>query len=240
MTPIYAFLCAIVIMPAAWGQVSTVALPKVMTTDPYADVALGLPLEGKAPKYPKNAVDNKREGSVVLVLTVDDKGNVTNVSATSGDEELVKAAIKAVRDWKYAPYFLDGKVNHVTTTVIINFKLDETGKPEISVSYKKPTSSIAGDIFKVGSGVSAPKLLFSADPVYTEEARRQKYQGVCVLSLIVTPDGRTRDIHITRALGYGLNEKAIEAVSQWRFKPAMKDGQPVAVVVAVEVSFHLY
>jgi TonB family protein len=99
---------------------------------------------------------------------------------------------------------------------------------------------IGGGVFKVGGGVSAPKAIFAPDPEYSEEARKAKYQGVCVLSLIVGPDGRPRDIHVARSLGLGLDEKAIQAVNQWKFDPAQKDGKPVAVAINVEVQFRLY
>lgn len=99
---------------------------------------------------------------------------------------------------------------------------------------------IGGGVFRVGGGVSAPKAIFAPDPEYSEEARKAKYQGVCVLSLIVGPDGKPRDIHIARSLGLGLDEKAIQAVNQWKFDPAQKDGKPVAVAINVEVQFRLY
>jgi len=97
-----------------------------------------------------------------------------------------------------------------------------------------------GGVFRVGGGVSAPRGIFTPDPEYSEEARKAKYQGVCVLWLIVGPDGRPRDIKVARTLGLGLDEKAIEAVKTWRFEPAMKDGKPVAVQINVEVQFRLY
>jgi len=97
-----------------------------------------------------------------------------------------------------------------------------------------------GGVFHVGGGVSAPKAIFSPDPEYSEEARKAKYQGTCVLWLIVGPDGKPRDIKVQRTLGLGLDEKAVEAVKQWKFEPAMKDGKPVAVQISVEVSFRLY
>lgn len=99
---------------------------------------------------------------------------------------------------------------------------------------------IGGGVFRVGGGVSAPKAIYAPDPEYSEEARKAKYQGVCVLSLIVGPDGKPRDIHVARSLGLGLDEKAIEAVHQWKFDPAQKDGKPVAVAISVEVTFRLY
>jgi periplasmic protein TonB len=99
---------------------------------------------------------------------------------------------------------------------------------------------IGGGVFRVGGGVSAPRALETPDPEYSEEARKAKYQGTCVLWLIVGPDGKPRDIKVARVLGMGLDQKAIEAVRNWKFIPAMKDGRPVAVQINVEVNFRLY
>ncbi|MFZ0687861.1 MAG: energy transducer TonB [Terriglobales bacterium] len=97
-----------------------------------------------------------------------------------------------------------------------------------------------GGVFHVGGGVSAPKKIYDPDPEYSEEARKAKYQGTCVLYVVVGPDGRPRDVRVQRTLGLGLDEKAIEAVKTWRFEPATKDGKPVAVAINIEVSFRLY
>jgi protein TonB len=97
-----------------------------------------------------------------------------------------------------------------------------------------------GGVFRVGGGVSAPRATYAPDPEYSEEARKAKYQGVVVLWLIVGPDGRPRDIKVSRQLGMGLDQKAVEAVRNWRFEPATKDGKPVAVQINVEVNFRLY
>jgi protein TonB len=97
-----------------------------------------------------------------------------------------------------------------------------------------------GGVFRVGGGVSSPRPIYSPDPEYSEEARKAKYQGTVVLHLIIGSDGRPRDIRIQRSLGLGLDEKAIETVRTWRFEPAKKDGQPVAVAINVEVNFNLY
>jgi periplasmic protein TonB len=99
---------------------------------------------------------------------------------------------------------------------------------------------IGGGVFKVGGGVSAPKTIYEPEPEYSEEARKAKYQGVVVLWVVIGPDGRPRDMRVQRSLGMGLDEKAMEAVKQWRFEPAKKDGQPVAVQVNIEVNFRLY
>jgi periplasmic protein TonB len=97
-----------------------------------------------------------------------------------------------------------------------------------------------GGAYRVGGGVSAPKVVYDPDPEYSEEARKAKFQGTVVLWLVVSPDGKPQQIRVTRALGMGLDEKAIEAVRQWRFEPAKKDGQPVPVQINVEVNFRLY
>lgn len=94
-------------------------------------------------------------------------------------------------------------------------------------------------VYRVGVGISPPRAIFSPDPAYSKEAEAAKYQGVCVLSLIIDPDGNPRDIKVVRHLEMGLDEKAIEAVTQWKFQPAMKDGRPVAVAINIEVNFRL-
>jgi len=99
---------------------------------------------------------------------------------------------------------------------------------------------IGGGVFKVGGGIAAPQAISTPDPVYTEEARNEKTQGTCVLWLIVDDQGRPRDIRVVHGLGHGLDAKAIEAVKQWRFQPATKDGRPVNVQISVQVEFRLY
>jgi len=97
-----------------------------------------------------------------------------------------------------------------------------------------------GGVFKVGGGISAPQAVSTPDPEYTEEARLAKTQGKCILWMIVDDTGKPRNIRVVRGLGFGLDAKAIEAVQQWRFQPALKDGKPVNVQISVEVGFHLY
>jgi bla regulator protein blaR1 len=95
-------------------------------------------------------------------------------------------------------------------------------------------------IYHVGGDVSGPQLIFSPNPEYSEEARRAKYQGVCIVSLIVDAQGNPQRVQVVRHLGKGLDKKAVEAVKQYRFKPAMLHGKPVAVEVNIELNFRLY
>jgi periplasmic protein TonB len=97
-----------------------------------------------------------------------------------------------------------------------------------------------GGVFHVGGGVSPPRAINSPEAEFSEEARKAKYQGTCVVGMVVGADGIPRDIRVLTSLGMGLDEKAMEVARKYRFEPARKDGHPVAVEIAVEVDFHLY
>jgi periplasmic protein TonB len=98
-----------------------------------------------------------------------------------------------------------------------------------------------GGLYHVGGGVSAPVPLNSVEAEFSDEARRAKYQGVCLISLIVDAQGNPQNPRVVRALGMGLDEKALEAVRKYKFKPAYKQGTgPVPVMITVEVNFRLY
>jgi periplasmic protein TonB len=99
---------------------------------------------------------------------------------------------------------------------------------------------IGGGIFRIGKGVTPPRVIYQTDPEFSEEARKAKYQGTCVLGLVVDENGRPTQIRVLSALGMGLDEKAIESVKNWKFEPGKKDGHDVKVEIAVEVDFHLY
>ena len=95
-------------------------------------------------------------------------------------------------------------------------------------------------VFHIGKGLIPPRVIYQTDPEFSEEARKAKYQGNCVLGLIVDANGRPINIRVLNALGMGLDEKAIESVMNWKFEPGKRDGHNVAVEIAVEVDFHLY
>jgi TonB family protein len=97
-----------------------------------------------------------------------------------------------------------------------------------------------GGLMSVGGGVSAPQVIRSADPEFTEDARRANFQGNVSIRLIVDSQGMPQDISLLSHLGMGLDEKAIEAVRQYRFKPAMFQGHPVSVQIVIDVAFHLH
>ena len=107
------------------------------------------------------------------------------------------------------------------------------GRPQ---DIPKPT--VKGEYFK--QGVTPPVVTIQPDPDYTEAAKKAKYQGVTVVQMVVATDGSVRDLQILKPLGLGLDEKAVEAVKTWKFEPARRGNEPVAVIIAVEVDFKLY
>ena len=94
-------------------------------------------------------------------------------------------------------------------------------------------------VYRAGGGVSAPRLIYRAEPEYTQAARDAKIEGEVVISAVVDVNGGTRDAKVTRGLGYGLDEAALASVSKWAFRPGMKDGKPVSVAATIVVSFRL-
>lgn len=91
------------------------------------------------------------------------------------------------------------------------------------------------------SGVSAPVPLNNVSAIFSDEARKRKIQGICLVSLIVDRNGMPQNMRMVRGIGYGLDENALNAVSRYRFKPAMKNGvEPVPVAITIEISFRLY
>jgi TonB family protein len=90
------------------------------------------------------------------------------------------------------------------------------------------------------AGVSQPVPIVTPEAEFSDEARRQKYEGVCLISVIIDAQGNPQAPRVVRRLGMGLDEKALEAVMRYRFKPARKDGKPVAVRISVMVNFRLF
>jgi TonB family protein len=98
---------------------------------------------------------------------------------------------------------------------------------------------VGGGVYRVGGGVTAPALLYKVEPEYSEEARKAKYQGTVTLYVEVDSAGHATNMKVIHSLGLGLDEKAIEAVKKWKFRPGTKDGKPVTVAALIEVNFRL-
>jgi periplasmic protein TonB len=90
-----------------------------------------------------------------------------------------------------------------------------------------------------GKKVTQPVLLSRKDPEYSEEARKAKFQGTVQLSIVVNASGQVTNVNVLRSVGLGLDERAVEAVRQWKFRAGMVDGKAVAMRAMVEVNFRL-
>jgi protein TonB len=100
--------------------------------------------------------------------------------------------------------------------------------------------NMGGGVYKIGGGVRAPVLTYQPDAEFSEEARKAKFSGNVMVDLIVDEQGNPSHIKVARGVGMGLDEKAVEAVRQYKFKPATKDGKPVKVEVTIDVNFQIF
>jgi protein TonB len=102
-------------------------------------------------------------------------------------------------------------------------------------------SGIGDGVYGLGGGVKAPVAIYQPLPLYTEEARRARVEGIVLLQAIIRKDGSVDSFRVIRGLGYGLDESAINTIAtKWRFKPGTLSGQPVDVQANIEVTFRLY
>ena len=203
------------------------------------------------PVYPAAAKAKRVQGAVVLHAVISKTGTIGDLTAVSGPMELVVAAAAAVQQWKYKPYLLNGEPTEVGTTITVNFSLAgpaEAPKPEGSNADVAPN--------RLGPGITPPLVIYKVDPEFSEEARKAHVSGAVQVGLWVDEQGNPTHVHVVRGVGVGrdgqldpkyskantdaLNEKAVEAVKQYRFKPAMEDGRPVAVQINVEVNFQIF
>ena len=111
--------------------------------------------------------------------------------------------------------------------------------PDSGAGYGAGPGGGVSGVYRIGDGVSLPVLIYRVDPEYSDAARKAKVQGTVALLIEVWPDGRAHNIRLEQGLGLGLDEHALKAVEQWRFKPGLKDGSPVRVRARVVVQFRL-
>lgn len=112
------------------------------------------------------------------------------------------------------------------------------GATDRSTAMRDPASDIGEPVYKGDSSVKPPVAIHTPDPKFPKQARAAKFSGNVVIALIVDSHGNPRDVHVLRGVGiYGLDDAALQAVSKYKFKPALKNGIPVAVRLNVEVNF---
>jgi TonB family protein len=199
------------------------------------------------PVYPQEAKEKGIQGAVVLHAIIGTDGTVQELTVISGPPELQASAIEAVKQWVYKPYLLNGDPKEVETTITVNFALDNTPQAMNDATAQNPPSRTdeyalakEPDVYKVGGSVHPPVLISAPDPEYTEAARQAKLSGNVIVGLVVDSSGEPQNVRVVRGLGNELDEKAVEAVQQYKFKPATKDGEPVSADLKVEVNFRIF
>ena len=191
------------------------------------------------PKYTADALRNKISGKVMLECVVRADGMPSDIRVTQSlDRELDAEAIKALEQWRFRPGEKDGKAVNVKVDIEMTFTLraKDTAAAEPPIPAEAPAPDV---IYKPGNGVSAPVLVKDVKPFYPPAAMTARVQGAVTLQCVVLKDGSVGDVRVTRSLDPDIDREASETLKKWTFKPGMKDGQPVAVQVEVEMTFTL-
>jgi TonB family protein len=183
------------------------------------------------PVYPEKARQAQVEGVVILEAHADEKGNVVSVRILRSIPVLDQAAVDAVKQWKYEPLILEGKARKAIFTVTVRFMLKSGDK-------EKDLEKFAQGAVKAEGEIAPPRLVKAVDPVYPEEARQARVQGVVILSVKTDADGHVVDAIVLRSIPQ-LNKAAIDAVKQWVYEPLIIDGVAKSVVFTVTVRFQL-
>jgi TonB family protein len=167
-------------------------------------------------------------GTVAVRFDISKDGKPSDVrSAQPPTDPLADAALKAVESWHFQPGEYNGK------------KVASRGAAVLTCHPGGFVPLDPGPHHPPAGPVTAPVLISKVEPEYSELARRSKVEGTVMLYIQITPQGKATSVHVVKMLGMGLDQKAIEAVKQWRFKPGMKGSQAVTVEATVEVNFRL-
>lgn len=193
------------------------------------------------PTYPADGFRARIQGVVEVEAVVLKDGRVGEARVTrSLDRGIDAAALQAVRRWQFRPATVDGQPVAMRVPVEVEFRLPAGGETAVPSALLDSPPVLAQPVY--ASNVSAaPVLASQVPPSYTADAIRARIQGQVQLEAVVLPDGTVGEVRVTRSLDdrFGLDEKAVEAVRQWRFAPGRVDGQPAAVAVTVSLDFRL-
>jgi TonB family protein len=198
-----------------------------------------------------------RENTELTILGVDVGEDVSVVRKFLGENEVTYPILLAGNDHMVEAYRAhsfpsvviidkDGVIrNYITgygpdTESKLRAEIVAAAKPSPPVEMPEQVEAPSHtEIYSADSGVAHPSVIYKIDPDYTEQARKKHVSGTVVLALVVSAKGIPQDISVVHSLEPDLDEKAIEAVHEWRFKPGMKDGKPVMTRATIEVNFRL-
>lgn len=142
----------------------------------------------------------------------------------------------------FPPYWREFFSGNITKSKDVHGKTIFRRRGETDLGEDRPvyTDSSGEPVFRVSTNMEAPKIVHHVDPEFTQCARDEKFTGTTLLSLEIDKTGIIHDIQIAQPIGCGLDDEAVRAVQQWRFAPARRNAQPVAVLVEAEVSYKVY
>ena len=195
------------------------------------------------------------QGQVWVKFSVAESGDVAGVEAISGDPVLARAALDAAKKWKFKPFIKNGKPIAVTTKIPFDFAFSGTVSDMKEVEPAAQQNPAAGQSpatgeaangahvatpqrVRVSQGVSTGLLLHKVNPIYPEKARRAYVQGTVVLQAEISKEGRIANLRVISG-PEELVPAAVGAVQQWRYRPYLLKGEPVAVETTVQVNFVL-
>jgi TonB family protein len=190
-----------------------------------------------APAYPPIAKAAHVQGSVVLRAIVSPQGTVENLQVVSGAPMLTSSALDAVKTWTYKPYLLNGQPTAVDTIITVHYTLP----PESATKEAEPGAAAVAPPqrpVRVSSGVAAGMAISQAAPVYPEEAKAERVQGVVVLHAVISKGGEVENLQVISG-PKELVASAIDAVRQWRYKPYLLNGEPTEVETTINVNYTL-
>ena len=195
--------------------------------------------------YPEGAVETDVPHICLEAVVIGADGAVVSVKGVFRNESVYDAgAIEAIRKSKFQPGTLNDKPVPVLVHVRVPFFHLKPALPSVMQHYAERAEGQmqrpGRGLFHSADGVTPPKAIHTVEAEFSELARKKKVQGAVLISLTVNEQGLPTELNVERGVGWGLDEKALQAVSQYRFQPATKDGKPVPAKINVEVMFKLY
>jgi TonB family protein len=202
-------------------------------------------LERAQAVYPTDAGADAIEGESTLSLIIGTDGTPANIQVVhTHGAAFDAAAIDAIKKSRFQPGSIDG--TPVPVRIYARTRFFDDKRPAFPRIFLRTGSSAGFSPFapnassRLRQGDTPPVPIHNVDAEFSDEARRERIQGVVMVSLLVNEEGVPIDLSVVKGMGHGLDEKALEAVSQYRFKPAMRGGVPVEARITVEVNFRLY
>lgn len=185
------------------------------------------------PEYPAELREKGISGKVVTKLVIDKQGSIVSASAGEGDPTLMEYALKAVQQWKFRPYIVNGHVVEVETTATIDFAAEEP-----YVRTTKPLPLTGPHKVRISQGVAQGLLIKKVAPQYPNEAKKKHLRGDVILTFTIDRTGHIINLHVVS--GDPLFVQAtLDAVKQWVYQPYMLKGEPVEVETTAKISFRM-